>query len=312
MTLKTITNFIATIDPPRSTVVSSPDFIAIFGGAISKKKPPKRSKSKRDVFYWWLVENHPDLKDILLLPENFDDWSDFDTYSDLLLFEKDLGFLTSAVLIFLESPGSIAELGAFSQIDSLSERLIVVVYSNKHPKKSFISLGPIRSIQATKKYPNSVCVIPEVSNKDFLDHIPVIFNTLNQKRKRLKKQKSFKSKDTQHVIILILDLINLFQVIQKTEIQVIIRKFDVQIKKKRLDQILFLLQKTRFIHCQPYGNNDYYVPNKFRKIYLDYTSKKEKTSFKRENTKALIWNEIQSDEFRKHAQDLAVKEMVSK
>ncbi|MDH5553325.1 MAG: retron St85 family effector protein [Nitrosomonas sp.] len=120
MTLKTIEAFNSTVDPNKSTVVSFPEFIAIFGGSFSLKKRSK-PKTQRGVFYWWILENRQELKDSLLIPENYEDWNDFDTYSDLLLFEKDLGYLTSAVLVFLESPGSIAELGAFSQIDSLSE-----------------------------------------------------------------------------------------------------------------------------------------------------------------------------------------------
>jgi hypothetical protein len=43
---KTITNFISTVDPQRSTVVSFPDFIAIFGGAISKKSLQKGQNLK--------------------------------------------------------------------------------------------------------------------------------------------------------------------------------------------------------------------------------------------------------------------------
>lgn len=307
MTLKTIDSFITTVDPKKATVVSFPEFIAIFGGAISLKKSKSKPKSQRAAFYRWVFENRPDLKELLLIPENFDDWSDFDTYSDLLLFEMDLGYLTSAVLVFLESPGSIAELGAFSQIASLSERLVIVVTDDRHPKKSFISLGPIRSIQATQKHPNSVCVIPPVKADQLIAHIPVIVDMLDQKRQRIHTNVGFKSENTQHQILLILDLVNLFLVIQKTELQQLVAHFGRPIKMPRLNQILFMLAKAELVTCQHYGKNEYFLPKNFKKIYIDYTAKAGESSFKRERTKTQIWNEIQNDHYRKNVYELANK-----
>ncbi|MCM2566292.1 retron St85 family effector protein [Janthinobacterium kumbetense] len=298
MTLKAIESFIATVDPKRATVVSFPEFIAIFGGAISPKKKNK-AKSQRDAFVRWWTENRQEQVELLLLPENYSDWNEFNTYSDLLLFEKDLGYLTSAVLVFLEAPGAIAELGAFSQINSLSERLVVVVRDIHHPAKSFISLGPIRSLEKTQKHENSVCVIPNVKPEDLPKHISVVIATLDQKRAQTKPSSTFNAADAQHEIILVLDLVNLFLVCQITELQKILLHFGIEIKTARLDQILFLLQKTELISYRQYGNNHYYIPKKFRKIYVDYTTSKPGINFKRERFKTIIWKEIQSDAFRK-------------
>lgn len=305
MTVKTIDSFLSTVDPNRATVVSFPEFIAIFGSTISLKKRSSAPKSKRDAFYWWILENRKELKDLLLLPESYNDWSDFAIYSDLLLFEKDLGYLTSAVLVFLESPGSIAELGAFSQIDSLSKRLIVVVTGDHHPKRSFISLGPIRSIKETQKHPNSVCVIPKVTLKEIAAHIPVIVDTLDKKRQRTNVTESLSKDNHQHEILLLLDLINLFLVIKITELQRLALHFGIDLKLPRLKQILYLLEKTKLITCQLYGDNQYYVPRNFRQVYVDYTSKTGSFSFKRETTKALRWDEIQKDQYRKSVYESA-------
>lgn len=311
MTLKTIDSFITTVDPSRATVVSFPEFIAIFGSVVSLKKRRSKPKSQRDAFYWWVLDNRNDIKEVLLFPENYNDWSDFATYSDLLKFETDLGYLTSAVLIFLESPGAIAELGAFSQIDSLSQRLIVVVTQDHHPKKSFISLGPIRSIHDTQKHPHSVCVIPAIPKISFgqiIEHIPVIVEMLDQKRQRKNDTESLVHSNHQHEILLILDLINLFLVIQITELQRLALHFGVDLKLPRLNQILFLLEKTELIISNHYGANQFYMPHKFKKIYVDYTSNTGSPPFKREKTKALVWNEIQNDSHRKHVHALANKD----
>ena len=50
MTLKTIETFITTVAPNKATVVSFPEFIAIFGGAISPKK--KTQRIINSVIFW--------------------------------------------------------------------------------------------------------------------------------------------------------------------------------------------------------------------------------------------------------------------
>lgn len=312
MTLKTIDSFISTVDPIKATVVSFPEFIAIFGGAIRLKKSRSKPKSYRDAFYRWILDHRDDLKALLLFPENYNDWSDFATYSDLLLFEKDLGYLTSAVLVFLESPGSIAELGAFSQIPSLSERLMVVVKDIHHPKKSFISLGPIRSIKDTQKYPHSVCEIPDEKPDQLVKHIAVIVDMLDLKRRRTNSTEGYVETNSQHEILLILDLINLFLVILKTELLHLASHFGTNMRMSRLEQILFLLGKTELISSRHYGGIEYYFPLKFKKIYVDYTSKSGCSPFKRARFKALVSQDIERDKNRKIVYDLTVKEGGSK
>lgn len=312
MTLKAIDSFISTVDPKKATVVSFPEFIAIFGGAISAPGKKSKAKSQRDAFVRWVRQNRNDLQDLLLLPENYDDWNDFNTYSDLLLFEKDLGYLTSAVLVFLESPGAIAELGAFSQIDSLSERLVIVVADNHHPRKSFISLGPIRSVVNTRGHPNSFCVIPNVKPEELAEHIPEVVRILDQKRKRTNRGSAFDPKNSQHEILLVLDLVNLFIVCQVNELQTLLSFLGIEATIARLDQILFVLEKTELVICKHYGDNKYFVPKRFRNTYIDYTAKSGGKTFKRDRLKANIWKEIQDDSFRKNVFELANKEVHSK
>lgn len=303
MTLRTIEAFIATVAPNRATVVFSPEFIAIFGSSIALKRRRAKPKSFRDAFYWWLLDNRQGLKDLLLLPENYNDWSDFSVYTDLLLFEQDLAYLTNAVLIFLESPGSIAELGAFSQIKSLSQRLIVVVKENHHPKKSFISLGPLCSIETTQS--NCVCVIPDVKPEKLIEHVSVIIDMLDKKRSDVKSHGNFDDKNSQHQILLILDFINLFLVVQLNELESLANHFGVKIQRTRIKQILFLLERTRLVSVRRYGSIDYYSPQLFRQEYIDYTSKIWSRPFNRTTTKTYAWEEIKRDPYRKNILEAA-------
>jgi len=307
MTIKTFEAFTATVDPEKATVVSFPEFIVVFGGALSKQTKPARPKSQRDAFVRWVNKNRPDLKDVLLIPEDYVDWSSFNTYSDLLLFEKDLGYLTSAVLVFLEGPGALAELGAFSQIASLSERLVVVVGNNHHPKNSFISLGPIRSIGETQGHSSSICVIPKIKPEDLDPHVPTVIDALDEKRKKTKVSARFDKGNDQHQILLILDLVNLFLLVTVTELQSSARHLGVDLQRFRLDQILFVLEKAKLITRQHYGRTTYYMPGFRRHTYINYTSFGGSTPFNRDRTKAERLAEINADSQRKIAYELGNK-----
>lgn len=309
MTKKVIESFLAGIDATKTKVAAFPEYVAVFGGAITAKGSRSRKpKSQRDVFLKWVRINRPELEDVLILPESYDDWNDFDTYSDLLLFERDLGALTNAVLIFVEAPGAIAELGAFSQIDILSQRLVIVVSENRHPKRSFISLGPIRSVQKTQNRPSSVCVIPNVALKDLAVHMPVVLQTLDEKRNPNTRLVTFNKEEPQHQILLVLDFINLFTVTTIRELFILARDFGVTLGMRRLEQILFALTKTSFVSSREYGTQQYFIANKFKKTYIDFTAKTGTDPFNRDRTKAERWLEIQDDYNRQAAYSLASKE----
>ena len=312
MTLKAIESFVATVDPLKTTVVSFPEFIAVFGGAVSSATGEGIPLSQRDAFVRWLRLHRRELVEYLLIPENYDDWSDFNVYSDLLLFEKDLGYLTSAVLVFLEGPGAIAELGAFSQIDSLRERLVVVIASDHRAKRSFITLGPIRSITETHRHKDGLCVIPNVEPIGLDEHVPVILDTLSQKRYRPNSSTAFNRNDEQHQMLLILDFVNLFLAVQLTELQSLSAHFGAVLDIVRLKQILFVLEKTQLITAEEYGKVTYYVPRNFKRSYQDYAAKDGARPFKRETAKAKTYEEISQDKFRRFAYGQATKKEASK
>lgn len=66
---------------------------------------------------------------------------------DLLSLENMLADNVHCVIILLDSPGTIAELGAFSNHDILKTKLVLVVDEKYRKSKSFINLGPVRFIK---------------------------------------------------------------------------------------------------------------------------------------------------------------------
>lgn len=64
---------------------------------------------------------------------------------DLLSLEHDLAKNVDLIVLPLEGPGSICELGAFASVESLLPRLIVLNEEKYKRQRSFINDGPLRT-----------------------------------------------------------------------------------------------------------------------------------------------------------------------
>lgn len=68
-------------------------------------------------------------------------------FVDLLQFERVIANVSEGVLLIIEGPGAIAELGAFAIPSEIREKLYVAVDSGLHDGSSFISAGVITYIE---------------------------------------------------------------------------------------------------------------------------------------------------------------------
>jgi hypothetical protein len=274
--------FMSSASAVGAELIAFPGLLTIFGGSLSTKEEIESAitpKSKRDACVRWLLTNRVDLNDNLLLPEKYDDWKNFNTYSDLLLFEEDLGYLTAAVVIFLEAAGSIAELGAFSQISSLRDRLVIVVTDDFHPKSSFISFGPLR--QLANKDKDSVCVIPVREASELIHDINEITSAIDKKIALVKPKRVFNPAEKQHQFILALDVIGIVEVVTFTDIALVFEYFKIDVNETRIRQILFTLEKSKLVQIRHYGGNVYYGPSKRGHKFMDYKGRDGNEKFNR-------------------------------
>lgn len=86
----------------------------------------------------------------LLYPEDlFDDLLAGQGQHSLLELENILADSVDSIVLFPESPGSFAELGAFANNSRLVSKLICVGQKRYAKKKSFINYGPVRLIKAS-------------------------------------------------------------------------------------------------------------------------------------------------------------------
>lgn len=75
-----------------------------------------------------------------------------------LEMESDLALLADLVIIIVESPGTFAELGAFSLSDSLRKKVLPLIDDGYRTHQSFISTGPVRWIDKDSNFAPTIYV----------------------------------------------------------------------------------------------------------------------------------------------------------
>lgn len=109
----------------------------------------------------------------LAYPEDlFEDLLEGQANNSLLKLEEQLAQAVDLIILIPESPGSFAELGAFSMRKELAQKMLVLRQSRFKSDKSFINHGPIRLI---REYKGHVQDLPNDFNIENAHHVlPVL------------------------------------------------------------------------------------------------------------------------------------------
>lgn len=126
------------LDNNATKFITYPKFVFVCGKTFSSSE--EYNKSNRGIIDKYLTTKSKDV--FIVLSEKL--WEDsFDSNIDLLTFEEFLAEVSDAIILFVESPGSFCELGAFAYADKLfSDKLIIVIDEKYKGNKSFIITGP--------------------------------------------------------------------------------------------------------------------------------------------------------------------------
>jgi len=195
--------FKSSISAADTRISSLPGFILVFGGPLGDPK-----KSARQLFLNWIDINRRDLSPWMIKPEDYQDWDSLDGYANLIDFERDAVCLTRAVIIFSESPGSHAELGAFCMDPILLERLFVVIGEEHYNAGSFIAKGPIKKIEDLNE--ESICTVKDIKSEVIQPELDQVAESLDLKLKAAPKSVNFDPKRKRDQFLLVADLIELF------------------------------------------------------------------------------------------------------
>ncbi len=248
--------YLRSVELTRSRIQYSPPIVFLFGGSTEGNPP----QSVRGQLYNYLLVNKPSVFSCLVMPENFPDWLNDSVYPDLLTFEEDLAQTSTLVIIAVESPGSIAELGAFSVNDDLKNKVVILMSDHHHDQKSFITLGPVRQLKELNVYTFPYDPLNAVATIN--PHLPAVANALEEAIENSDKSQLFSNKRDGHVALLIYELVRIFHVLKIEEIRGYLKLLAAPRKRKVVQRLLFLLQKLDLVKKRRYLNLDYYFTEK--------------------------------------------------
>jgi hypothetical protein len=187
-------------------------------------------------------------------------------YQDLLQFETDFAQIAELILLFCESEGSLAELGAFSMVDEISARLLVVIRDKHWDTDSFVKRGPLKAIE-NRHGETAVYVIDDIdigiSDKTAADiKIDVLKQRLQEPIKvRLEKTReptTFDQKRAGHVIKLIVGLVQEYGALAVEEIEHLLRFIGVERQASLIRAYLHCAEAVKWITVKRKGSTTYY------------------------------------------------------
>ena len=228
---------------------------------ISSHKPV----SIRDALYRELVkEQSYDLR--IKVAEHFKDWGNDSVYSDLVLFERHLAELSSVIVLVIESPGAIAELGLFSIIKEFQEKLLVFVETDHYNQDSFIRLGPIDFLEKshqnranchrwTKQVGNRIEFDPDKA----IDLQPELAESVKERAANPTKERLFDADQWLDCTLLLCDFLNLHSALTIGEIRELFSAFGIAQTQTEIKQKLFLLERVGLVQMEPKGDQRFYV-----------------------------------------------------
>jgi hypothetical protein len=206
--------------------------------------------------------------------EDVKDWNSYSLYEDLIEFEQDIAHICKVIVLFVESPGSIAELGSFAMIREISEKLIVFVHEDYSDSASFISLGALKRIGSQDS--EKIHFIgwekePKNINRSKIDILDV--KSIEQWQEytckaigdAIEKRSSYNRSPEECIrtkeVLFIHDLIILFKAITEEELVKYFKIVNHDTKNDIVSRSIFCLIKLDLIRSITKGNKTFLTPS---------------------------------------------------
>jgi hypothetical protein len=252
--------FARSVKVSQCRILNTPDLILLCGGPTDQKHAGPPYQSVRDYFFQYIKANHPEIAKRLRLAEEINDWFDQGVFTDLLELEEYLADLSDVIILFVESPGSIAELGAFAASDTVRPKILTVINS-LHPGRSFIADGPIRRLRSADarlvhsfEWNSEADRINDETNiETFQDLSQVLSQVLLERKQAARKERKLNLKSPGHAMLAIADLIDIIGITSNREISDCLKALDNEVDRSILQKYLFLLEKLRIVKKLDYS-----------------------------------------------------------
>ena len=187
--------------------------------------------------------------------------------SDILEFESDLAQIAELIILFCESEGSFAELGAFAQDDEISRKLLVIIRNKYADADSFITLGPIAKLKNRHEHSVFSIVDAQIGMSDgshesiSLDDLKNLLDApLKLRLANTREPKTFDVSRDGHIIKLIVGLIQDYGALTEKELEETIASMGITLKDGRLGAYLLCATQVGWIDVSSSGFYKYYYP----------------------------------------------------
>ncbi len=301
-------DWISSIDLAKSRVVRFPSLIFLCGGPVSGNTD--EFKSCRDIFHRYIKESNRPFQNSVVLAEKVFNYFKLSAYRDLINFERDLAELSVLTVIFSESPGSIAELGSFAVLKKVQERLLVVMHQDFADNESFIWRGPALYLQNLAKnngHDDPITIYnwrkgnsegDILKSEDFSD-AEDLAETIELILSKYPKSELFDKDRIGHVMLLMLDLLNVIQLATIDEITRLLDLLSIRRDRRTVDQHLNLLLSLTFADKNRYRHNTYYLSSS-KRPWLSFAFKETATNRDLDRWKLKFIEHYSKEEPQKH------------
>lgn len=263
--------FVEFIDTKGLFVRAPTQAIFLCGGKVAPKLRGT-IKSLRDAFL--RIPDNPALTDrrVLLAEDVNVFYLARPAYADLLSFETDFAQICELILLFSESQGSIAELGAFSMVPEIASRLMVVVRSAFANDRSFIRLGPL--LHLIRSYgPEAVFVLDDddvglVKGRASTVSLPVLRDRLhpaiNLRMGTIDERTTFDPLRAGHLIKLVVGLVQEFGGLTIPEISGLLGQLGQVRSDDEIDRWLLCAEAAGWVAREQRGFSIYFFARPVR------------------------------------------------
>jgi len=184
------------------------------------------------------------------------------SYQDLISFEEDIARISALVLVIAESAGSLAELGAFSSIQTIRENMAAVIRTEHASAESFVRYGPVERLK--NKDENRIGVFPwrvttsgAVIKNSIKSHCGNITQFINSLLQRSPNRHLFRKDPSSESFWIILWILHLSHSIAISDLTEYANKF-TDIAQKDVRNRLFCMQLAGWVDCYTYINKTYW------------------------------------------------------
>ncbi|AGQ91964.1 retron St85 family effector protein [Vibrio parahaemolyticus] len=284
--------YLMALEHSKLRLTNAPNFLFLCGGRTDKYSVGKEEKyySMRGAILDTLmtVAEFSELHRKVQYAEDYTDWLEHGQVRNLIDFELAIADMAGAIVLILEGPGAFAELGSFSVLDTLSDKLILVVNTNIIDERTFINYGPIKYLEDNKKVVlkyhwdvryqvtglNNNIVNSKIysTQHDTLNLARRITNKIKEKSQKLSTgSPKLDINKIGHICFIVGDLIYTFGSLRISEINNALKDY-FNIKKSNFSLVrtcLYVLENFEFIKKVDNGDT-YYIATSNNKGFLKH------------------------------------------